>query len=189
MADDIRWSLVVSQGSQGSQNGQHYLVALEQVFQVVRREVRHGGGTHTRGYSDQRLSVYELASGELLARKQLGRVGAAQSTGVLGHDGERLWLLGGFAPDPANRATAPRAVFAYEPGDDSWSHITDLPEGVNHAGLAHIDGSLYVVAGIGLNYQRTGDITVAPIRTGVGLRAGASVGYLHYTKRQSWIPF
>jgi hypothetical protein len=52
-----------------------------------------------------------------------------------------------------------------------------------------VDGSLYLVAGVGLNYQRASEITLAPIRTGVGLRAGASVGYLAYTQKQSWIPF
>ncbi len=52
-----------------------------------------------------------------------------------------------------------------------------------------VDGSLYVVAGFGLNYQRTGDVTLAPIRTGVGLRAGASLGYLHYTREPSYLPF
>lgn len=52
-----------------------------------------------------------------------------------------------------------------------------------------VDGSLYLVAGVGLNYQRANDITLAPIRTGVGLRAGASVGYLAYTPKQSWNPF
>lgn len=52
-----------------------------------------------------------------------------------------------------------------------------------------VDGSLYLVAGVGLNYQRSGDITLAPIRTGVGLRAGANVGYLTYTREKSWNPF
>jgi hypothetical protein len=52
-----------------------------------------------------------------------------------------------------------------------------------------VDGSFYFVAGVGLNYQKSGDIVLAPIRTGVGLRAGASVGYLHYTKTKSWVPF
>jgi hypothetical protein len=52
-----------------------------------------------------------------------------------------------------------------------------------------VDGSFYVVAGVGVNYQKSGNITLAPIRTGVGLRAGASVGYLHYTRKKSWIPF
>ncbi len=52
-----------------------------------------------------------------------------------------------------------------------------------------VDGSLYIVAGVGLNYQRASDITLAPIRTGVGLRAGASIGYLAYTQHPSWNPF
>lgn len=53
---------------------------------------------------------------------------------------------------------------------------------------AGVDGSLYFVAGVGVNYQRNGDITLAPIRTGVGFRAGANIGYLHYTRKQTWNP-
>lgn len=52
-----------------------------------------------------------------------------------------------------------------------------------------VDGSLYVVAGVGLNYQRVGNIVLAPIRTGVGLRAGASVGYTSYTRESTVNPF
>lgn len=52
-----------------------------------------------------------------------------------------------------------------------------------------VDGSFYFVAGVGVNYQKSGDITLAPIRTGVGLRAGANIGYLHYTRKKSWNPF
>ncbi len=52
-----------------------------------------------------------------------------------------------------------------------------------------VDGSLYFIAGVSLNYLRSGQITIAPIRTGVGARAGVSVGYLHFTKKKSWIPF
>lgn len=51
-----------------------------------------------------------------------------------------------------------------------------------------VDGSLYVVAGFSVNYQRSGEIVLAPIRTGVGLRAGASLGYVHYTRERSFIP-
>ncbi len=51
-----------------------------------------------------------------------------------------------------------------------------------------VDGSLYFVAGLSVNYQQSGDIILAPIRTGIGLRAGASIGYLHYTRKHSWIP-
>ncbi len=51
-----------------------------------------------------------------------------------------------------------------------------------------IDGSFYFIAGVGVNYQRSGDIIQAPIRTGVGLRAGINIGYMHYTREFSWIP-
>lgn len=51
-----------------------------------------------------------------------------------------------------------------------------------------IDGSFYFIAGLGVNYQQSGEIIQAPIRTGVGLRAGVNVGYMHYTRSFSWIP-
>jgi hypothetical protein len=52
-----------------------------------------------------------------------------------------------------------------------------------------VEGSAYVVGGIGVNYQRARDITLAPIRTGVGARLGANVGYLKYSRRPTWNPF
>lgn len=51
-----------------------------------------------------------------------------------------------------------------------------------------VDGSLYWVAGVGMNYQQRQDIVLAPIRLGVGWRAGASVGYMHYTRERSYFP-
>jgi len=52
-----------------------------------------------------------------------------------------------------------------------------------------VDGSYYFVAGIGVNYQRAEDITLVPMRTGVGLRAGVNVGYLSYSRRRKILPF
>lgn len=52
-----------------------------------------------------------------------------------------------------------------------------------------VDGSAYVVGGLSMNYQKSNEIILAPIRTGVGLRLGASVGYLHYTRKQHINPF
>lgn len=40
-----------------------------------------------------------------------------------------------------------------------------------------------------MNYQQRGDIIIAPIRVGVGLRLGISLGYMHLTKKRNWIPF
>ena len=52
-----------------------------------------------------------------------------------------------------------------------------------------VDGSAYVVAGMGVNYQRADGITLAPIRTGVGARLGANVGYLSYKRKKGLWPF
>jgi hypothetical protein len=52
-----------------------------------------------------------------------------------------------------------------------------------------VDGSAYLVGGIGVNYQRRDDVTLAPMRAGVGLRFGANIGYLHYSRRRRINPF
>jgi hypothetical protein len=52
-----------------------------------------------------------------------------------------------------------------------------------------VDGSAYLVGGIGVTFQQNAHVTVAPIRSGVGLRFGANIGYLKYTRRPTWNPF
>lgn len=52
-----------------------------------------------------------------------------------------------------------------------------------------VDGSAYFVGGVGVNYQRRDDITLAPIRAGVGFRLGANIGYLAYSRRRRLNPF
>ena len=52
-----------------------------------------------------------------------------------------------------------------------------------------VSGSFYFVAGIGVNYMRSGSITIAPMRTGVGLRAGVNAGYLTFTRHETINPF
>ena len=51
-----------------------------------------------------------------------------------------------------------------------------------------MDGSAFLVAGMAVNVQKRGDVTLAPIRTGVGARLGANVGYVRYTEKRSLIP-
>lgn len=51
-----------------------------------------------------------------------------------------------------------------------------------------VEGSFYVVAGLGVNYMRSGGVTLAPIRTGVGLRAGVNAHYQVYSQRRDWFP-
>ena len=52
-----------------------------------------------------------------------------------------------------------------------------------------VDGSAYLIAGMSINYQKTNGITLAPVRTGVGLRLGANVGYTNYTNKRKILPF
>lgn len=52
-----------------------------------------------------------------------------------------------------------------------------------------VDGSFYFVGGVSLNYRQKGEVILAPIRTGVGLRAGISGGYVKFTKRRTMFPF
>lgn len=53
-----------------------------------------------------------------------------------------------------------------------------------------VQGSAYLVGGVSVQFLRGDrDVTLAPIRTGVGLRLGANIGYLKYTRRPTWNPF
>jgi len=52
-----------------------------------------------------------------------------------------------------------------------------------------VDGSAYVVGGLGMTVLTFNNIVVVPIRSGVGLRLGANVGYLKFTDRPTWNPF
>jgi hypothetical protein len=51
-----------------------------------------------------------------------------------------------------------------------------------------VSGSLYFVAGVGMNYARRDNTVVAPIRFGVGWRQGASIGYLNFTREKKILP-
>jgi hypothetical protein len=52
-----------------------------------------------------------------------------------------------------------------------------------------VEGSAYLIGGLSVNFQKRKDIVLAPIRTGVGARLGANVGYLKYSGEPSWNPF
>lgn len=52
-----------------------------------------------------------------------------------------------------------------------------------------VDGSAYLVGGVGVTFLKRGKVILAPIRTGLGMRVGANVGYLKFTPSQSFNPF
>ena len=55
--------------------------------------------------------------------------------------------------------------------------------------FAGISGSAYVVAGFGMTALGADGIVVVPIRSGVGVRLGANLGYLKFTPQPTWNPF
>jgi hypothetical protein len=55
--------------------------------------------------------------------------------------------------------------------------------------FAGVDGSAYVIGGLGMTALTDSNIVVVPIRSGVGLRLGANIGYLKFTEKATWNPF
>jgi hypothetical protein len=55
--------------------------------------------------------------------------------------------------------------------------------------FAGIDGSAYIVGGFGMTALTANGIVLVPIRSGIGLRLGANIGYLKFTPRATWNPF
>lgn len=52
-----------------------------------------------------------------------------------------------------------------------------------------VDGSAYVLGGLGMTVTKRGNVVVVPIRSGVGARLGINVGYLNFTNQPTWNPF
>ena len=51
-----------------------------------------------------------------------------------------------------------------------------------------VQGAAYLIGGVSLQFQKYGDVTLGVIRSGVGLRLGANVGYSKYTRTPTWNP-
>ena len=74
------------------------------------------------------------------------------------------------------------------------SRVFTLVYGLYHPDMIYrrypgVEGSAYLVAGLGVNYQAAEGIVLAPIRTGVGLRVGAAVGTMSYSRQRNYLPF
>jgi hypothetical protein len=51
------------------------------------------------------------------------------------------------------------------------------------------EGNIYFIGGVGAQAMTNGDLTIVPIRTGIGARTGVAVEYLHFSNDRNWIPF
>ncbi len=52
-----------------------------------------------------------------------------------------------------------------------------------------VAGSAYFIGGFGMTVLAANNMVVVPIRSGVGLRLGANIGYLKFTPDPTWNPF
>jgi hypothetical protein len=75
-------------------------------------------------------------------------------------------------------------------GDRAMMLVYNLDDVSNlYQRFAGVAGSAYVVAGLGFNVLKSGDILLVPVRTGVGARLGVNIGYLKLTEQPTWNPF
>lgn len=52
-----------------------------------------------------------------------------------------------------------------------------------------VEGDAYFIGGLTASYLRSGDKVLIPIRLGAGLRLGANVGYMNFSRNRRWLPF
>nr|WP_150494566.1 DUF1134 domain-containing protein [Roseibium aquae] len=52
-----------------------------------------------------------------------------------------------------------------------------------------VNGSAYLVGGVGMTVLSNHNTYVVPVRAGVGARLGVNVGYLKFTAEPTWNPF
>jgi hypothetical protein len=51
------------------------------------------------------------------------------------------------------------------------------------------EGVAYLGGGFNASYLARGDVVLITIRVGAGLRLGTNIGYMHFSKKQRWLPF
>ena len=109
-------------------------------------------------------------------------VGLRYGYGTLNHrvEGEKpvYWTGPSIGPDAgANAGSTFILVYNLYDTEDIYERF---PAG---------EGAAYFVGGFNASYMRRGDVVLIPIRVGAGLRLGANVGYMRFSKKQRWLPF
>jgi hypothetical protein len=67
--------------------------------------------------------------------------------------------------------------------------VYNLPNtGAIYERFGGVDGSAYFIGGFGMTALTANHIVLVPIRSGVGLRLGANIGYLKFTPKPTWNP-
>lgn len=68
--------------------------------------------------------------------------------------------------------------------------VYNLPDTKNmYRRFSGVDGSAYMVGGLGVTILQAQNVVIVPVRSGVGARLGINVGYLKFTEKPTWNPF
>ena len=109
-------------------------------------------------------------------------VGLRYGSGTLNHrvEGEKpvYWTGPSIGPDAGANAGS-TFILVY--------NLYDAEEIYNRFPAA--EGVAYLGGGFNASYLRRDDVVLIPIRVGAGLRLGANVGYMRFSKKQRWLPF
>ncbi|MBN3312372.1 KLH31 protein, partial [Atractosteus spatula] len=106
-------------------------------------EILVTGGYISAAYSRSVIS-YSPATDRWGERPSLGTPRGWHCAAVLG---ERAYVVGGSQLGPKGERVDVLAVEVYEPGSAQWSYSAPLPLGVSTAGLAVLEGRLFLVGG------------------------------------------
>ena len=109
-------------------------------------------------------------------------VGLRYGSGTLNHrvEGEKpvYWTGPSIGPD-AGASGGSTFILVYNLYDTE-----DI-----YARFPAAEGGAYIGGGFNVSYLRRGDVVLIPIRVGAGLRLGANLGYMRFSKKQRWSPF
>lgn len=68
--------------------------------------------------------------------------------------------------------------------------VYNLPSvGAIYDRFVGVNGSAFLVGGVGMTVLSRNNIYVVPIVSGIGARLGFNIGYLKFTNRKTWNPF
>lgn len=120
---------------------------------------------------------------------------------VLGQEGSGAFIVGLRYGDGTlyTKNAGDRRVFWEGPsigfdtggeGARTMMLVYNLPEtDAIYQRFAGVDGSAYFIGGLGMTALTANNVVLVPIRSGVGLRLGANIGYLKFTPKATWNPF
>jgi len=177
--------------------------AQENIRQKHEKAVQSGGTTYSDGELTSAISTHLGVTAESAATaierlfkdrgRPVGYITGEEGSGAIGvglrYGKGTLWMKDGRTA----KVYWQGPTIGFDLGADA-SKVFTLVYDLNDPDFIYrrfpgVDGSAYLIGGMAVNYQRANGVTLAPIRTGVGLRLGAKVGYTSYTKKRNYLPF